>query len=176
MLELKLLFLLLGAVPGVSFTSFYSSMGFLLDRCRDRGFLAKEMLVGNGAVAAGLLLLPRVFTWMDSSAGIVASLALRLIGSTLILFLVDALMAFPEDEDVMLALGFLQGLLNVVVLNTSLSLASELENCSWVQLGFATGALLPVLTTPFTGFGPKPLGAAACCFQTALMFATSVSR
>ena len=40
-LELKLVFFLLGAVPGVSFTAFYSSMGFLIDRCRDRSFFAQ---------------------------------------------------------------------------------------------------------------------------------------
>lgn len=146
-LELKLVFFLLGAVPGVSFTAFYSSMGFLIDRCRDRSFFAQEMLVGNGAVVLGLLL------WTRLSASIFT----RLVLGTFSLFLVDLLMAFPEHENVMLALGFLQGLLNVTVLSTILSLASELcDNCrSWVQLGFATGALLPVLAVPCTGFGPK---------------------
>ena len=34
-MELSMLSGLLGAVPGVSFTSFYSSMGFIIDRCKD---------------------------------------------------------------------------------------------------------------------------------------------
>jgi len=145
-LELKLVFFLLGCVPSVSFTAFYSSMGFFIDRCKNPSFFAQEMLVGNGAVLLGLLL------WTRLSASIFA----RLVLGTFFLFLVDLLMAFPEDEKMMLALGFLQGLLNVTVLSTILSLASELENCrSWVHLGFATGALLPVLAVPFTGFGPK---------------------
>ena len=109
--------------------------------------------MGNGAVVLGLLL------WTRLSASIFT----RLVLGTFSLFLVDLLMAFPEHENVMLALGFLQGLLNVTVLSTILSLASELcDNCrSWVQLGFATGALLPVLAVPCTGFGPKCL--AICC-------------
>ncbi|CAE6953189.1 SLC22A1 [Symbiodinium sp. CCMP2592] len=145
-LELKLVFFLLGCVPSVSFTAFYSSMGFFIDRCKNPSFFAQEMLVGNGAVLLGLLL------WTRLSASIFA----RLVLGTFFLFLVDLFMAFPEDEKTMLALGFLQGLLNVTVLSTTLSLASELENCrSWVHLGFAAGTLLPVLAVPFTGFGPK---------------------
>ncbi len=34
-MELSMLSGFLGAVPGVSFTSFYSSMGFIIDRCKD---------------------------------------------------------------------------------------------------------------------------------------------
>ena len=36
-MELSMLSGLLGAVPGVSFTSFYSSMGFIIDRCKAKG-------------------------------------------------------------------------------------------------------------------------------------------
>lgn len=44
-----------------------------------------------------------------------------------------------------------------MVLNTSHSLAAAMtgNRRAWVQLGFLSGALLPVVTTPFTGFGPK---------------------
>ena len=49
--------------------------------------LAQEMLVGNGAVLLGLLL------WTRLSASIFARLVLGTF-----LFLVDLLMAFPEDE------------------------------------------------------------------------------
>ena len=42
-LELKLLFLLMGAVPGTSFTAFYGSMGFLLgEEGQDRSLFAQE--------------------------------------------------------------------------------------------------------------------------------------
>ncbi|CAE7894152.1 SLC22A1 [Symbiodinium sp. KB8] len=154
-LELKLVFFLLGAVPGVSFTAFYSSMGFLIDRCRDRSFFAQACpeslrvrdVGGKRSRGAGFAALDTALSFHLHSLGL----------GTFSLFLVDLLMAFPEHENVMLALGFLQGLLNVTVLSTILSLASELcDNCrSWVQLGFATGALLPVLAVPCTGFGPK---------------------
>ena len=122
--------------------------------------------MGNGAVVLGLLL-PRVLaklgtrapvsvTSMSDFASNFGHFGLFLVVVLLMLSAVDALMAFPENTETMLALGFFQGLLNVTVLNGSLSLASELHNCrSWVQLGFATGALLPVLSAPFTGFGPK---------------------
>ena len=40
-LELKLVFFLLGCVPSVSFTAFYSSMGFFIDRCKNPSFFAQ---------------------------------------------------------------------------------------------------------------------------------------
>lgn len=66
-------------------------------------------------------------------------------------------MALAEDEISMLLMGAVQSFLNAMVLNTSHSLAAAMNGNrrAWVQLGFLSGALLPVMTTPFTGFGPK---------------------
>ncbi|CAK9018044.1 unnamed protein product, partial [Durusdinium trenchii] len=44
---------------------------------------------------------------------------------------------------------------NAILLNTSHALTKPLNRNGSVQLGFLSGALLPILTIPFTGFGPK---------------------
>jgi len=165
-IELDLLCGLLGAVPGLSFTSFYASMGFLIDKCRDRSFFAKEMLLGHSVAVPMLLVMPSLGPWLDRKIGILRSLALRLPISIFSLCLVDLAMAFPEDEASMLAIGLGQSLLNVLVMGASSSLASKLKrSClEWVRLGFTSAALLPVLTTPFTGFGPKSPLLVRLCF------------
>eukprot|EP00435_Cladocopium_sp_Y103_P047606 s130_g14.t1 len=156
-MELSMLSGLLGAVPGVSFTSFYSSMGFIIDRCKDRSFFTKEMLLGNGVAVVMLLLMPKIGPWMQRRFQLQRSIFLRLVLSTHCLALVNLLMSLPEDEISMLVMGAVQSFLNAMVLNTSHSLAGAMtgNRRAWVQLGFLSGALLPVLTTPFTGFGPK---------------------
>ncbi|CAJ1335761.1 unnamed protein product [Effrenium voratum] len=157
-IELSLLSGLLGAVPGVSFTSFYCSMGFIIDRCKDRSFFAKEMLVGNCVAVAMLVIMPRLGPWMDRKLQIHKSMFVRLVVSAFMLAVVDLMMAFPEDEFSMLTLGCIQAFLNVMMLNTSLSLASKLRSGrgrSWVQLGFVSGGLVPVVLVPFTNFGPR---------------------
>lgn len=156
-MELSMLSGLLGAVPGVSFTSFYSSMGFIIDRCKDRSFFTKEMLLGNGVAVVMLLLMPKIGPWMQRRFQLQRSIFLRLVLSTHCLALVNLLMSLPEDEISMLVMGAVQSFLNAMVLNTSHSLAAAMtgNRRAWVQLGFLSGALLPVLTTPFTGFGPK---------------------
>lgn len=156
-MELSMLSGLLGAVPGVSFTSFYSSMGFIIDRCKDRSFFTKEMLLGNGVAVVMLLLMPKIGPWMQRRFQLQRSIFLRLVLSTHCLALVNLLMSLAEDEISMLVMGAVQSFLNAMVLNTSHSLAAAMtgNRRAWVQLGFLSGALLPVVTTPFTGFGPK---------------------
>ena len=156
-MELSMLSGFLGAVPGVSFTSFYSSMGFIIDRCKDRSFFTKEMLLGNSIAVVVLLLMPKIGPWLQNTFQLQRSIFLRLVLSTHCLALVNLLMALAEDEISMLLMGAVQSFLNAMVLNTSHSLAAAMNGNrrAWVQLGFLSGALLPVMTTPFTGFGPK---------------------
>ena len=103
-------------------------MGFIIDRCKDRSFFAKEMLVGNCVAVAMLVIMPRLGPWMDRKLQIHKSMFVRLVVSAFMLAVVDLMMAFPEDEFSMLTLGCIQAFLNVMMLNTSLSLASKLRS------------------------------------------------
>ena len=104
-----------------------------------------------------LLLMPKIGPWMQRRLELQRSIFVRLVLSTHCLALVNLLLSLPEDEVSMLMMGAVQSFLNSMVLNTSHSLAGAMtgNRRAWVQLGFLSGALLPVLTTPFTGFGPK---------------------
>lgn len=115
------------------------------------------MLLGNGVAVVMLLLMPKIGPWMQRRFQLQRSIFLRLVLSTHCLALVNLLMSLAEDEISMLVMGAVQSFLNAMVLNTSHSLAAAMtgNRRAWVQLGFLSGALLPVVTTPFTGFGPK---------------------
>ena len=117
----------------------------------------KEMLLGNSIAVVVLLLMPKIGPWLQRTFQLQRSIFLRLVLSTHCLALVNLLMALAEDEISMLLMGAVQSFLNAMVLNTSHSLAAAMNGNrrAWVQLGFLSGALLPVMTTPFTGFGPK---------------------
>ena len=117
----------------------------------------KEMLLGNSIAVVVLLLMPKIGPWLQNTFQLQRSIFLRLVLSTHCLALVNLLMALAEDEISMLLMGAVQSFLNAMVLNTSHSLAAAMNGNrrAWVQLGFLSGALLPVMTTPFTGFGPK---------------------
>ena len=115
------------------------------------------MLLGNSIAVVVLLLMPKIGPWLQRTFQLQRSIFLRLVLSTHCLALVNLLMALAEDEISMLLMGAVQSFLNAMVLNTSHSLAAAMNGNrrAWVQLGFLSGALLPVMTTPFTGFGPK---------------------
>eukprot|EP00438_Fugacium_kawagutii_P017681 Skav211278 [mRNA] locus=scaffold2429:90466:91739:+ [translate_table: standard] len=115
------------------------------------------MLLGNGVAVLMLLVMPKLGRWMQRTFHLQRSIFLRLVLSTYCLALVNLLMSLAEDEISMLAMGAVQSFLNAMVLNTSHSLVGSMSGNrrAWIQLGFLSGALLPVLTTPFTGFGPK---------------------
>ena len=115
------------------------------------------MLLGNGiAVMMHSFLQREGHFWQMNEASRPRSIFRRLVLSSLSLALVNFLMAFCEDEVSILLMGSVQSLFNALVLNTSHSLTSTLKACNGsVQLGFLSGALLPILTTPFTSYGPK---------------------
>ncbi|CAK8995387.1 unnamed protein product [Durusdinium trenchii] len=157
-MELSMIAGLLGAVPGVSFTSFYSSMGFIIHQSKDRSFFTKEMLLGNGIAVATHLFLRREEVEVEISVPFqkrLVSIFRRLVLSSLFLAVVNFFMAFCESEMSMLTLGSVQSFFNAILLNTSHALTKPLNRNGSVQLGFLSGALLPILTIPFTGFGPK---------------------
>ena len=118
----------------------------------------QEMLLGNGIAVATHLFLRREEVEVEISVPFqkrLVSIFRRLVLSSLFLAVVNFFMAFCESEMSMLTLGSVQSFFNAILLNTSHALTKPLNRNGSVQLGFLSGALLPILTIPFTGFGPK---------------------
>lgn len=159
--ELPLLFGLLGAAPGISFTHFYAGMGYYIDACRDRSIFAKQMLVGYCGLALMTPLLPSLSAWVDCNFKILRSVFLRIVFAILCLAFVDVLMPIPNTEPGIMALGFTQSVFNAIIIFAAKGIAERVESGSkssaslCVSLGFVIGTALPAFAHPFTRFGPK---------------------
>eukprot|EP00930_Biecheleria_cincta_P024096 TRINITY_DN17297_c1_g1_i1.p1 TRINITY_DN17297_c1_g1~~TRINITY_DN17297_c1_g1_i1.p1 ORF type:complete len:1064 (+),score=147.42 TRINITY_DN17297_c1_g1_i1:413-3193(+) len=150
--ELPLLFGLLGAAPGMSFTHFYAGMGYYIDVCRDRSVFAKQMLVGFFGVALMALISPIFNAWMERKLKIVRSMFIRIIFAIVFLAFLDLLLPMPQMESAIMMLGFTQSVFNAVIMSAASGLAEKLRATTaklCVSLGFVIGTALPAVTNPF---------------------------
>eukprot|EP00441_Pelagodinium_beii_P047024 CAMPEP_0197621560 /NCGR_PEP_ID=MMETSP1338-20131121/2119_1 /TAXON_ID=43686 ORGANISM="Pelagodinium beii, Strain RCC1491" /NCGR_SAMPLE_ID=MMETSP1338 /ASSEMBLY_ACC=CAM_ASM_000754 /LENGTH=1048 /DNA_ID=CAMNT_0043191069 /DNA_START=124 /DNA_END=3270 /DNA_ORIENTATION=- len=156
-MELSLLMGIMGLAPGVSLNCFYTSMGYSIDFFQDRSVFTKMLLAGTCMQIPLTLIMPCLSSLLDQRCMIQRSVFLRLGCGIFALSILNVLNVFQRSQAGLLALGFAIGILSICVLETSISIADNLPNGGlrpFVQLGFVTGGVVPLLLEPFIGYGP----------------------